>query len=80
MPQGREKKNWEAAEFIVMLRNINLLYLFCSVLILQDRSYMSRFWVTAESGDRTQIFPTSDRRLERSICVADPIRGLPEHA
>ena len=45
MPQGRGKADWEGAEFAVMLPNINLLYLFCSVLILQDRSYMSRFWV-----------------------------------
>ena len=28
-----------------MLPNINLLYLFCGVLILQDLTYMGRFWV-----------------------------------
>ena len=46
MPQGEDKEDWEDVEFTVMLPNINLLYLFCAVLILQDRSYMSRFWVS----------------------------------
>ena len=32
-----------------MLPNINLLYLFCSVLILLDGSYMSRFWTQFEA-------------------------------
>jgi hypothetical protein len=44
MPQGEDKADWEAVEFSVMLPNINLLYLFCSVLILADRQYMGRFW------------------------------------
>ena len=47
MPQGRNKTGEEDVEFQVMLPNINLLYLFCSVLVLLDRSYMSRFWVRA---------------------------------
>jgi hypothetical protein len=44
MPQGREKRDSEEAEMQVMLPNINLLYLFCSTLILLDLSFMSRFW------------------------------------
>ena len=32
-----------------MLRNINLLYLGCSVLLLADRSYLSRFWTQFEA-------------------------------
>ena len=32
-----------------MLPNINLLYLFCGVLILLDLSYMSRFWTQLEA-------------------------------
>ena len=35
--------------FKVMLRNINLLYLFCGVLVLADLSYVSRFWTQFEA-------------------------------
>ena len=45
MPQGRNKTGEEDVEFQVMLPTINLLYLFCGVLVLLDLSYMSRFWV-----------------------------------
>ena len=44
MPQGEGKSDSEVIEFKVMLPNINLLYLFCDVLILLDLSYLSRFW------------------------------------
>lgn len=44
MPQGLNKSESELIEFQVMLPNINLLYLFCDVLILQDLTYMGRFW------------------------------------
>ena len=49
MPQGRDKTEVEDIEFTMMLPNINLLYLFCSVLILLDGSYMSRFWTQFEA-------------------------------
>ena len=49
MPQGEDKAESEDIEFSVMLPNINLLYLFCSVLILLDGSYMSRFWTQFEA-------------------------------
>ena len=39
----------EHAEFTAMLPNINLLYLGCSVLLLADRSYLSRFWTQFEA-------------------------------
>ena len=48
MPQG----NRTAAEnraFKAMLPNINLLYMGCTVLVLQDLSYMSRFWTQFEA-------------------------------
>ena len=48
MPQG-DKKTWELIAFRVMLRNINLLYLFCGVLVLADLSYISRFWTQFEA-------------------------------
>ena len=44
MPQGAHKSEPERIEFEVMLPNINLLYLFCDVLILLDLTYMGRFW------------------------------------
>ncbi|KOO31756.1 trafficking protein particle complex 8 [Chrysochromulina tobinii] len=49
MPQGAKKTLRESAEFKEMLPNINLLYLTCSVLILMDRTYMSRFWTQFEA-------------------------------
>ena len=48
MPQGGRTK-LEELEFNVMLFNANLLYLFCSVLILLDRSYSGRFWTGFEA-------------------------------
>merc|ERR1712087_299274 len=40
---------FEKIEFKVMLPNINLLYLFCGVLILADNTYISRFWTMFEA-------------------------------
>jgi len=76
MPQGMDKTEVEDVEFTTMLPNINLLYLFCSVLILLDGSYMSRFWtqfeaflsfrkVTPNGLDPT---PLSERR-DAIICI-----------
>ena len=76
MPQGRDKAESEDVEFSVMLPNINLLYLFCSVLILLDSSYMSRFWtqfeaflsfrkVTANGLDST----SEEERRDTIICI-----------
>ena len=48
MPQG-DKEPWELVAFKVMLHNINLLYLFCGVLVLADLSYVSRFWTQFEA-------------------------------
>jgi len=49
LPQGEDKTPAEKAEFGQQLPNINLLYLGCSVLILLDRSYSSRFWTLYEA-------------------------------
>ena len=48
MPQDK-KEPWENVAFGFMLRNINLLYLFCGALILADLSYISRFWTQFEA-------------------------------
>ena len=42
----------EQRAFELMLVNINILYLGCSVLILADSSYMSRFWTQARAACR----------------------------
>lgn len=39
----------ERQSFKLMLKNANLLYLSASVLILTDRSYLSRFWTNFEA-------------------------------
>ena len=39
----------EKALFLHMLKNVNLLYLGCSVLCLIDISYLSRFWTQFEA-------------------------------
>ena len=52
MPQG-ERTAQEKVDFKRMLRNVNLLYLGCSVLILLDGTYLSRFWVRAPPHSHT---------------------------
>jgi hypothetical protein len=44
MPQGKDRTRIEKVQFKWMLRNVNIIYLGCSVLILLDLSYLSRFW------------------------------------
>ena len=44
MPQG-ERNEQKKQDFLRMLRQVNLLYLGCHVLVLLDLSYLSRFWV-----------------------------------
>ena len=46
---AREKTPQEKLDFGRMLGQVNLLYLGCSVLIIMDRSYLSRFWTQFES-------------------------------
>ena len=84
MPQGRleenEKTEWEDAEFTVMLPNINLVYLFCSVLVLQDRQYMSRFWTQFEAFLSMRKVTTNGldfvKETERRVIIA-PIHNAP---
>ena len=49
MPQGADRTEAELVEFRTMLSNVNLLYLGCSVLILLDGTYLSRFWTQFEA-------------------------------
>ena len=48
MPQGK-KTPGENVSFKYMLGNINWLYIGCSVLVLLDLSYLSRFWTQFEA-------------------------------
>ena len=48
LPQGKRSKE-EQALFDRSLPHINLLYLGCTVLVLMDLSYISRFWTLFES-------------------------------
>ena len=48
LPQGR-RQYWEDYQFRLTLPNIDLLYIGASVLILLDRSYLSRFWTLYEA-------------------------------
>jgi len=59
LPQGPDRTPRDKAEFQTMLPNINLLYLGCTVLILMDRSYMSRFWTQFEAW-LSFMAPTTD--------------------
>mgnify|MGYP006146221743 CR=1 FL=1 len=43
LPQG-ERTREQRLLFTATLPNINILYLGCSVLLLLDRTYLSRFW------------------------------------
>jgi len=48
LPQG-QRTAIETDEFAVGLHNANLLYLFCSVLIIFDLRYVQRFWPQFEA-------------------------------
>ena len=54
LPQGEDRTAAQKVEFQRMLPNINLLYLGCRVLVLMDRTYMSRFWTSFEVRVRSQ--------------------------
>ena len=70
----------EEAHFLRMLRQVNILYLGTSVLLLIDLSYVSRFWVRLGS-NRSQslsMWPPRSvitQRLCRVSPRADAIRG-----
>ena len=67
MPQGTNKSESEVVEFQVMLPNINLLYLFCDVLIVLDMTYMGRFWYRSPKHS-LHIHDICMPCLERSPC------------
>ena len=48
MPQGQRTPDEQRA-FSTMLANVNWLYLGCYVLVLMERSFLSRFWTQFEA-------------------------------
>ena len=69
LPQG-DRTEEEAADFGRMLREVNLLYLGSSVLILLDLSYVSRFWVRATErlNPPLTISPPTPNRSRVCLC------------
>ena len=65
----------EKALFLHMLKNVNLLYLGCSVLCLIDISYLSRFWtqfeawLSMQAADSTGLHPAPARTSAAHIQV-----------
>jgi len=69
--------------FALMLRNVNLLYLGVNVLILTDRSYLSRFWTNFEAWLAMQDVSmhglvTASSVTLRSRCTIMCVHGAPE--
>ena len=84
MPQGRDRTSAQTAEFKWMLENVNVVYLGCSVLILLDLSYLSRFWTQFEAWLAMQMAckeglrpaPDDKRRFQiRTILNGNSILG-----
>ena len=87
MPQG-ERDEEEQRFFQHKLKQVNLLYLGCSVLVMLERSYMGRFWTMFEawlgmqkpSRDGLVSAPVKERRVtivmlhEAPRCFASPYR------
>ena len=69
MPQGKHKTATDKILFKHMLSNVNWLYLGCSVLVLIDLSYLSRFWTQFEAWLSLQVVsakgltPTSQKGI-----------------
>ena len=54
MPQGK-KSPAERVHFENMLHNVNLLYLGLRVLILLDKTYVSRFWTQVRTQGQPHV-------------------------
>ena len=75
MPQGEDKTPIEKVDFKRMLMNVNLLYLGSSVLILQELSYMSRFWCLG-AACRSSRSITCTGLTPCRFSPQDPVRGM----
>lgn len=87
MPQKNEgsefntRDNAEKQTFALMLKNINLLFLGIGVLILTDRSYLSRFWTQFEAWLAMQDISTSglvSAHVADKRCTIRCVHGAPE--
>lgn len=84
LPQG-QRSGAENDEFDVGLHNANLLYLFCSVLILLDLRYLQRFWPQFEAflAMRTVtekgLTPTEESKLRCHVRCINAAADASEH-
>ena len=76
LPQG-VRTPAEELEFKTMLREVNLLYLGMSVLILLDLSYQSRFWVRGWRSNTlgSMAARAADAQCDRPVCLRSSRRS-----
>ena len=79
MPQGGDRSAEEKADFKLMLMNVNLLYLGSSVLVLQELSYLSRFWTQFEAWLSMQLASPEGLGPARRIKQEHSEHGPPHH-
>ena len=66
-PRADSRSEVEVKMFGQMLKEVNLIYLGCRVLILLDRQYMGRFWVSATGSQQpARLAESADWRLFES--------------
>ena len=84
MPQkteGNTRSDAEKQTFELMLKNVNLLFLGIGVLILTDRSYLSRFWTQFEAWLAMQDASASglvSAHVADKRCFIRCVHGAPE--
>jgi len=87
MYQGEDRSPEQRARFKWTMQHINLLYIGCSVLILQELSYMSRFWTQFEAWCSMQqagphgLEPAPEEKRRCSVIPihhASEVRGVAE--
>lgn len=85
MPQSDaasgERTEGEKQYFSLMLKNVNLLFLGIGVLILTDRSYLSRFWTNFEawlSMQDVSMHGLVSARNSSTRCSIMTVHGAPE--
>ena len=80
MPQKTEtntRSDTDKQTFQLMLKNVNLLFLGIGVLILTDRSYLSRFWSVRLIPSHMHSSTRDTQRAHARRCVPqDPVRGM----
>jgi len=79
--EGDARTDAERRAFRLMLKNVNLLFLGMSVLILTDRSFLSRFWTNFEAWLAMQdvsMLGLVSARHALGRCTIRCVHGAPE--